>query len=358
MPGQLKVKVGGVFVPAAASGAGGAGSGADEVWIGPNAPTSGEKLWVDTDEAAALPNDVRWDTAWGVVAEGTMPASTDIATGADAAVTNVLNFTSVPGRKYVISFRTRAAGIYSGGNGQGYGRFVIWDSIANAAHMNDQWFVLPPNQSRWDNLTCEFKFNGDGVARGYYVRAYVQDLIAGSVVRFHTESASLSCWYYIRDIGPVVGSIPAVGSPTTAWQSWTPTWTCDNTPPSVGNGTMIARYVQIGKVVTVQMFLSFGSTTSGGTGNWHFTLPVQCVGWEQQLVVKGYTNAGNFVGSGHAQGGSVTPYLPVSSSSCSMLVVRNTDATAAHGTGIPVAPGNYTFTTSGNLVIFGTYEAA
>ena len=42
------------------------------------------------------------------------------------------------------------------------------------------------------------------------------------------------------------------------WQTWTPTYTS----LTVGNGTVTARYQQIGKLVTVYYKLVFGSTTS------------------------------------------------------------------------------------------------
>ena len=47
------------------------------------------------------------------------------------------------------------------------------------------------------------------------------------------------------------------------WQAWTPTWA----GTTVGNGTVVARYTQIGKTVHFQVLLTFGSTTTfAGTG--------------------------------------------------------------------------------------------
>lgn len=54
-----------------------------------------------------------------------------------------------------------------------------------------------------------------------------------------------------------------------ALQSWTPTWT----NVTVGNGTVVARYVQTGKWVQCRLSLAFGSSTSV-TGTVSFTLPV------------------------------------------------------------------------------------
>lgn len=54
-----------------------------------------------------------------------------------------------------------------------------------------------------------------------------------------------------------------------AWVSWTPTWT----NLSVGNGTAIAKYRQIGKLVVARLSLVFGNSTSV-SGDIIFTLPV------------------------------------------------------------------------------------
>jgi hypothetical protein len=60
----------------------------------------------------------------------------------------------------------------------------------------------------------------------------------------------------------------------TAWQTYTPTWTATTTNPTLGNGTLTGAYKQIGKTVFVRVKLSWGSTTTGGSGDWRFSLPV------------------------------------------------------------------------------------
>lgn len=59
----------------------------------------------------------------------------------------------------------------------------------------------------------------------------------------------------------------------TAWTSYTPTWTSSGTSPSLGNGSITGKYKKIGKTVFVKVRLQFGSTTTGGTGNWRISLP-------------------------------------------------------------------------------------
>lgn len=55
----------------------------------------------------------------------------------------------------------------------------------------------------------------------------------------------------------------------TSWQSWTPTWT----NLTVGNGTVTAKYVQVGKSIQFKLSLVFGSSTAV-SGSVSVTLPV------------------------------------------------------------------------------------
>ena len=61
--------------------------------------------------------------------------------------------------------------------------------------------------------------------------------------------------------------------PVGAWQSYTVSWTAATTNPSIGNGTLAGRYVQIGKTVIGTIKLAMGSTTTYGSGIWRFSLP-------------------------------------------------------------------------------------
>lgn len=57
-----------------------------------------------------------------------------------------------------------------------------------------------------------------------------------------------------------------------SWQTWTPTWT----NLTVGNGTVVANYIQTGKTVVARLQITCGSTTSI-TGSVAFSLPVTSV---------------------------------------------------------------------------------
>lgn len=54
-----------------------------------------------------------------------------------------------------------------------------------------------------------------------------------------------------------------------AWSAWTPTWS----NLTVGNGTVTARYIQVGKTVFFRLYIVFGNT-SAVTGDVQFSPPV------------------------------------------------------------------------------------
>ncbi|MDQ0795567.1 hypothetical protein [Streptomyces sp. B1I3] len=59
-----------------------------------------------------------------------------------------------------------------------------------------------------------------------------------------------------------------------AWSSYTPTWQATTTQPVLGNGTLVGRYLKVGRTVTFTAQLTIGSTTTLGSGNQALGLPV------------------------------------------------------------------------------------
>lgn len=141
-----------------------------------------------------------------------------------------------------------------------------------------------------------------------------------------------------------------------------PLWRCSSGAPLVGNGQMLGRHVKRGRMVTVRLFLSMGSTSSGGTGDWTFGLPFTAAAalGEQVLPVKLNCQSGDFTGVGLIAAGTsyISVRAPQSGTNNVMLPVRNSTPTATPGTGIPVFAGDYSFKAGNNMVITGTYESA
>jgi hypothetical protein len=63
---------------------------------------------------------------------------------------------------------------------------------------------------------------------------------------------------------------------TGTWVAYTPTWTSTSNP-SLGNGAITGEYSRSGPWVCVRVGLTWGSTTTGGSGGWAFTLPLPSV---------------------------------------------------------------------------------
>lgn len=55
--------------------------------------------------------------------------------------------------------------------------------------------------------------------------------------------------------------------------TYTPAWTA-SVNPAIGNGTLSGRYVIVGGLCNIQISLTMGSTTTFGTGEWSFSVPV------------------------------------------------------------------------------------
>ncbi len=62
------------------------------------------------------------------------------------------------------------------------------------------------------------------------------------------------------------------------WTAYTPTWLCTTSNPAIGNGTLAGRYAVVGKVCHVKINLVAGNTTTFGSGEFVFTLPLTASG--------------------------------------------------------------------------------
>jgi hypothetical protein len=60
---------------------------------------------------------------------------------------------------------------------------------------------------------------------------------------------------------------------TPTWTSYSPAWNGSVSNPSIGNGSLQGWYTKVGKLVHVRISLVIGSTSTGGSGRWTFTLP-------------------------------------------------------------------------------------
>jgi hypothetical protein len=131
---------------------------------------------------------------------------------------------------------------------------------------------------------------------------------------------------------------------TGAWTSYTPTWS----NLTVGNGSLIAKYCLIGKVVFVTIELRFGSTTSI-SGFVNVTMPIVPIASVQGLSNIIYEDAGIGFRSGTA--------ALYAFNNTAYLAALNTSGT--YGTSSDInATVPFTWTTNDGIYFSACYEVA
>lgn len=157
----------------------------------------------------------------------------------------------------------------------------------------------------------------------------VKDWVTGAVV---TESDLDT---NVRDFGNAFGP----------FGTWSPTWTSAGTAPVLNNGTLVAAYAQIQKLVFYHIKLTAGTTTTFGSANaWTFSLPVTAVtGYGTPDVI------GNW--SGNPAGARSNGVAAISTTSTILLCVGGTTTVVQSA-----VPGAWASTNV--LSISGWYEAA
>ena len=114
-------------------------------------------------------------------------------------------------------------------------------------------------------FTNQFTIAGDGIPHA------TTGLQAGSANQFAVDASGNTTTS--GTLGATGAFTGASNVNTGAWTAYTPTWASSGTQPAIGNGSILGRYVQVGKTVTVMINLVMGTTTTFGTGTYTFTVP-------------------------------------------------------------------------------------
>lgn len=153
------------------------------------------------------------------------------------------------------------------------------------------------------------------------------------------------------EAGGVVPNSLVSGTGTSwAWQSWTPTWSAN----TVGNGTVSAKYIQIGKTVFFRIEFTLGSTSAIGS-NSTFTLPVTMVS------LAGATGNGNILGNAIYFDASASSSMVgcVGWSSTTVALPKSFNVSGANQTLAGVTSTQpFTWATGDQMLLQGFYEAA
>lgn len=99
-----------------------------------------------------------------------------------------------------------------------------------------------------------------------------------------------------------------------AWSTYTVTWSATTTNPTIGNGTLLGRYMKIGRTVHGHIDLICGSTTTYGSGTYSFSLPAAAAasGTGSRVTTAQALGANRFGGSGIISPTATdsTPFFP------------------------------------------------
>jgi hypothetical protein len=131
-----------------------------------------------------------------------------------------------------------------------------------------------------------------------------------------------------------------------AYTAYTPAWTAP-TPPAIGNGTIIGKYIQIGKMVVGQIRIVMGSTTTFGVGVYSFSLPVT------STAVTFFACGSGYIYDSSANSLWTTVVLQGSTTTLNTDI---TGAAAAYLVGGAAAP--FAWATNDEINLTFTYEAA
>lgn len=137
---------------------------------------------------------------------------------------------------------------------------------------------------------------------------------------------------------------PFIGN---AWQTFTPGWASTGTAPAINTGTLTARYMKIGRVVTFRILLIPNSATTFGTGTYSFNIPVASASAGTQYVYAFARPAGG--------GYSGTAEILSGASTIDQVILSSGATASAMGA---TAPATFAANTSNYIIISGTYEAA
>lgn len=145
------------------------------------------------------------------------------------------------------------------------------------------------------------------------------------------------------------------------WQDWRPTWTATaGTAPNYGNANVEGRYVQIASTVHFNFRITFGTTTTFGSGNnsnWRFSLPVTAA---RTLHCAGYGDVNQAEDQVPTPADRANARIRIATVNVFELHISSAKARAGVHSFVGIADRSYPWTwkPTDYIVGSGTYEAA
>lgn len=136
-----------------------------------------------------------------------------------------------------------------------------------------------------------------------------------------------------------------IGPSSGAWRSWTPTYS----NLTVGSGTVVARYMRVGRMITYKFQFTYGSGSSVGT-NPTFAVPVTAAAQgELDMNVCRLTDSSPFTRYIGWAVGATTSTVQIGQ-------LENVVSTLAYVSVTATSP--FTWATGDTIFVSGTYEAS
>ena len=201
-------------VAAGGGGGGGGGDAADEVWIGTTTPSDpGTELWYDTDELnTSDPDTARWNSAWGILWKlaplGTATGGTPLAALATLTLGSPGAMLFATGRRYRFRGTVRAVTPQTAGQLSSFSLSVT--GMPSGAI--DSYAITT---SGYTSLMLDAVFDGDGLIHTPVFT--VVNNAAVTPVPITLFLNALSSNVYVEDVGPVAFSAPPPNQPASVW---------------------------------------------------------------------------------------------------------------------------------------------
>lgn len=143
-------------------------------------------------------------------------------------------------------------------------------------------------------------------------------------------------------------SLVSGGGADGAWTSFTPTWTA-SANPAIGNGVLTGRYKALGtKTYAVVISVTWGSTTTAGTGAWSFgNLP-----FTSKSTAPAYQCVGAYIKDTGTASFAAVARLPAGSTGFDAVTVADATGTRHAAPAVPI-----TWATGDEIVLQGVVES-
>jgi len=184
-----------------------------------------------------------------------------------------------------------------------------WDAYVE----NCSFSVLKNNNPSGANT---FIWHKSGTARVTVVSGYVYIAAGGMYDNLSFIQSDATSLFFLTMMDPPEREVYASGfrlfsdglptnNSTIAHQStYTPQWTTNGDQPDLGNGTLTGRYTLSGRLCTVQVELSAGTTTTFGTGQFQISLPIPASHRAQGIARIFDSGTGHFIALAEVNAGS------------------------------------------------------